>query len=121
MIGRTDRPAMEGFYVLDPNAAEDDDKKIYLFEIMSALSATSLILSEYDDHDVREDGLRQAVRVLVTLLKSRYTGDHVVKAPRPRLPAGPRPPDDRPPRKRKGRPGPVVSLVQSADPAARAA
>jgi hypothetical protein len=120
-IAKAKTPEMEGFYVLDPNAAEGE-ARIYLFEIMSALSATSLILSEYDDHDDREDGLRQAVRVLVTLLKSRYTGDTVVKARRPRMPAGARPPDNRP-RKREPRSGPsVVSLVEpAADTQARAA
>jgi hypothetical protein len=113
-------PKMEGFLVLDPNAKRDGgDRDVYLFEIMSALSATSLILSEYEGDDDREDGLRQAVRILVMLLKGRYTGEDAVKAPWRRS-RGPRPPDNRP-RRRKPRSAAVVSLVQSGDPAACAA
>jgi hypothetical protein len=114
---------MEGFYSTTPPLSEHHDQ-IHLFEIMSGLSAViyELHISVGAQEDVEKfEGLGNAAQILMSLLKARYTGERVVKAPRPRLPAGARPPTFDAPRKRKPRPAPVVSLVQPTDSAARAA
>lgn len=114
MTERKHTPEMTGFYGTDPRA-EDYETPINLFEIMSALQATSVILSETvgdgTNNVSRNEGLANAVRVLVALLSQRDTGETVIKKPAPR-PSGPSK------RKRRPRPASVVSLVRPSEAAA---
>ena len=112
---RNKMPAMEGFYKHDPQRP-DESEHIELFEITSALGTISVILSEtIDGNDLsRNEGLSNAMRVLVRLLRQRETGEEVVKKPQ-RARGQPRP-------KRKPSPntGTVVQLVRESKEAANA-
>jgi hypothetical protein len=101
-------PTLIGFYETQPQRSEHEEP-IYLFEIMSGLSAVveELSISIDATGEIKKpEGLANAARVLMCLLRERDMGEHVIRKPAPREPSAARDP------KRKTSGGGVVSLVR---------
>ena len=96
-----------GFYETQPRRSEHEEP-IYLFEIMTALSAVvkELSISIDGTGEIKKlEGLANAAHVLMCLLRERDTGWDVIRKPAPREPSAAREP------KRKTSGGGVVTLV----------
>ena len=109
-MSATNKEEMQGFCLYD---AGENDEQIPLWQLVYGLQATVNLLNNSDNTcDTKDDleGMTCAVRVLETLLCRRYTSQDVIEKPL-RKSRQPRPPDNRPRKRKSG--AAVASLVQS--------